>query len=253
MAARTDHPGVVQPTDSNLMIWRYMGFTKFLYLVAQQSLFFCRSDRFEDPFEGSYPRLDIDITRQKICRDLPHDMWSSVSDDLRWLRGWTYVNCWHMNQQESAAMWKLYSQSQKAIAIRTTYGKFVSVLPDKAYVGCVRYLDYRKELMPEGDSAMLPFFHKRKSFTHENEVRAVIRQIPSNEGLPPGIPRDAYLRPENPDRGESIPIDIRALIEMIYVGPMSAQWYLDLVKKVTQEYHISAPVLQSSMDDPAIF
>ena len=31
------------------------------------------------------------------------------------------INCWHMNDHESAAMWKLYLKSNEGIAVQSTY------------------------------------------------------------------------------------------------------------------------------------
>lgn len=36
-------------------IWRYMSLAKFMSLLDTRALFFARSDRLGDPFEGSYP------------------------------------------------------------------------------------------------------------------------------------------------------------------------------------------------------
>ena len=41
-------------------IWRYMDFTKFVNLLYTESLFFCRVDRLEDKWEGTFPKKMID-------------------------------------------------------------------------------------------------------------------------------------------------------------------------------------------------
>ena len=38
-------------------------------------------------------------------------------------RDCTAVNCWHINEHESAAMWDLYLKSNEGIAIQSTYQK----------------------------------------------------------------------------------------------------------------------------------
>jgi hypothetical protein len=35
------------------VIWKYLEFDKFLSLLNTRSLYFCRSDKFEDPYEGT--------------------------------------------------------------------------------------------------------------------------------------------------------------------------------------------------------
>jgi len=36
------------------------------------------------------------------------------------MRRYVFVNPWHKNEFESAAMWKLYLKSEEGVAIRTT-------------------------------------------------------------------------------------------------------------------------------------
>jgi len=40
------------------------------------------------------------------------------------------INCWHMNDHESAAMWKLYLKSDEGIAIQSTYRKLKDAITD---------------------------------------------------------------------------------------------------------------------------
>jgi hypothetical protein len=218
-----------------------MDFTKYVDLIARGSLFLCRADRLGDPFEGSFTRWNIEV-RRALYKDVPEDLLPSVSDFAKVLRNWTYVNCWHLNRHESMAMWKLYSKSQESIAIRTTYKRLLSVLPQEVILGPVGYVDHEKELVPDGD-CLSQFFCKRKSFVYEQEVRAAIQEFPRS--------KDVFK--QNPEVGKSIPIDVEELIETVYVGPTSASWYFDLVQEVTRKYCISCPVIRSSMDDPALF
>ncbi len=38
--------------ENNPKIWRYMDFTKFMDMLDKESIFFTRSDKFDDKFEG---------------------------------------------------------------------------------------------------------------------------------------------------------------------------------------------------------
>ena len=49
------HPTCVQPENETVKVWRYMDFTKLISLIDSQCLFFTRADKFDDPFEGSWP------------------------------------------------------------------------------------------------------------------------------------------------------------------------------------------------------
>src|SRR3989338_4981364 len=48
----------ISPPDAK--IWRYMDFPKFMCTLEDRALFFARADSFEDPFEGSYPRANVE-------------------------------------------------------------------------------------------------------------------------------------------------------------------------------------------------
>jgi hypothetical protein len=43
----------------------------------------------------------------------------------------TLVNCWHQNEFESEAMWRLYSENHKGIAIQTTFQDLVDSIDDQ--------------------------------------------------------------------------------------------------------------------------
>jgi hypothetical protein len=70
-------------------------------------------------------------------------------------------------------MWRLYTQTQDAVAIRSSYQRLVSCLPDEALIGLVDYVDFEETTIAM-TNRLAPFAMKRKSFEHEREVRAVI-------------------------------------------------------------------------------
>ena len=49
---------IKSPTD-NTKIWQYMDLSEFIHLLYSKSLFFCKTKKFGDPFEGSLPLLII--------------------------------------------------------------------------------------------------------------------------------------------------------------------------------------------------
>jgi hypothetical protein len=248
MSATTDHPCFCQPANEDEKVWRYMDFTKFVSLIATRSLFFCRSDLLGDPFEGSYPKRNIELRPQfwRIdAKDCAPDLLAAMTHYSRWQRLWTYVNCWHLSSYESAAMWKLYCRLGEAIAIQATYRSLVSVLPPKTLVGLVRYIDYDTGIIPEANT-FYPFVHKRRSFEHEREVRGVIQELPTNDNK-------VQIGEENPHWGVSIGVDLHLLIETIYVAPTSPPWYFELVQEMTRKYSVARPVVRSSLDEQPVW
>lgn len=45
-----------QPSNLDVKVWRYMDFTKFIYFLHTDKLFFSRVDKLSDSFEGSSPK-----------------------------------------------------------------------------------------------------------------------------------------------------------------------------------------------------
>jgi len=78
------------------------------------------------------------------------------------------ISCWHMNELESIAMWKIYAKANESVCIQSKYSKLATILPDDVYIGVVQYADYNKEWIPEGNS-FSPFMFKRKSFMSMKE------------------------------------------------------------------------------------
>src|SRR5687768_8033982 len=98
------------PSDAKIKIWRYMDFTKFVSMLENGGLFFSRLDCLDDPFEGSYPRADDELAATKYS---PTVRAASAAFTKMSTRKRIMVNCWHMNEHESAAMWKLYAKTSE--------------------------------------------------------------------------------------------------------------------------------------------
>src|SRR3954447_11447369 len=53
--------------DDAALLWRYQDLPRYLDLLLKQQLFFCRADRFEDPFEGQYtPEVKEVLVKEQI-------------------------------------------------------------------------------------------------------------------------------------------------------------------------------------------
>jgi hypothetical protein len=174
------HPVFKQSSDPEASIWRYMDFTKFVSLLETSALFFSRADLLGDPFEGSYSR-ENERMRPLVYQALSSEEIANLSAHLsaigRWIRQWTFINCWHMNAHESAGMWKLYAKTNEAIAIKSSFSRLTNELDGQIYLGLVEYIDFQQDWLPEGNT-LYPYVHKRLSFEHEHEVRAVIQICP---------------------------------------------------------------------------
>lgn len=248
MAATVDHDCFIQPEDTSIRLWRYMDFTKFASLVSSSELFLSRADRFTDPFEGSYSRANVAL-RPHIYKDMDSAAYEAMTVQMaafsKWIREWTYINCWHANEHESAAMWDLYAKTNEAVAIETSYQKLVDCLPDQAFVGLVNYIDYEKEWLPEGNS-FYPFTHKRKSFEHEKEVRIVIQELPNKE-------KGIFVGVKNSCAGTSVNVNLNNLITRIHVSPTAPDWLVELTKEIANKYGITATISKSNLYSEPVY
>jgi hypothetical protein len=237
--------GVELPPDS-ARLWRYMDFTKFVGLLESQALFFSRADQFEDLFEGGLSRANIVAWPDTHA---PGQLVRYVSDRTPLF---TFVSCWNLNEHESAAMWRVYLSSREGVAITSTVGRLKAALAastESIVIGKVRYIDYDSEAVAL--SGVLPFFHKRMSFEHEREVRALfqdIRLYEEEDG------RTLHVNLEEPEHGPGVlvPTSLPALITSVVVAPTAAPWFRDLVASVVTRFGQAFPVLQSRLDDPRL-
>ena len=243
------HAVFIEPDNPNQKIWRYMDFTKFVDLLNSEELYFTRPDKFEDPFEGSLTQATVryilenfDGTpeqRAHVQHQLTNGIYKNAST---YLYG---VNCWHINEHESAGMWRLYLKSNEGIAIQTSYAKLKQALmpsPLTCYLGVVNYIDYDNDITGS-DNLFIPLVHKRKHFEHENEVRAV---APIAYNLPQrGNPRT----PDQLHPGIKVGVSLKELIERVYVSPNSPPWLSQLVRDTCQKFGFDFEVVNSRLSE----
>lgn len=98
---------------------------------------------------------------------------------------------------------------------------------------------YNKDWIPESNP-LAPFLYKRKSFQHEHEVRALIPMGDLRE-----LQKDPHLN-SVPLTGLWQTVDLKCLVEKVYVAPDAPTWFFELVKRVTERYEqASIAVVQS--------
>ena len=174
-----EHPAFTSP-PADAVLWRYIDFTKFLSLLQEQALFFARADRLGDPFEGSFSKANIAL-RPTIYNEHHEKFSAQLANFAFQSRRFTLVNCWHESPHESEAMWRLYGSAGGSLAIRSDCKSLVDSLADDddVYIGRVTYVDYNHYFIPESNT-FFPYLHKRHSFQHEREVRAVMQKLPTD-------------------------------------------------------------------------
>lgn len=226
-----------RPAHRTARVWRYLDFPKFVSMLEERALFFCRLSALGDPFEGLYAQANL--THRKgsalVAPGLAPERFLKDSF-LRHLDRTVVVNCWHLAERESAAMWRIYGGSQPAVCVQSTYGRLRECLPD-VDICRVRYIDYRVRPVPESH-LILPLLHKRHSFEHERELRAFML-----------LSGRLYLGTREAEGGYWRIVDLELLMQRIYVAPQAPRWFSELVVKVLARYGFAVPVLHSALDD----
>ena len=247
-----EHHPFEKPSDEDIKIWRYIDFTKFVSLLDKQALFFARADRLRDPFEGSYSKANIElrpIRYKGIPEDSFNEMQRQFSSMSKECIRFTIINSWHMNGYESAAMWELYLKSDEGVAIQSTFKRlkesFLNHAEHDVYIGTVKYIDYETEWLPEGFT-FYPFLHKRKSFEHERELRAIVQKFPT-KGNKIDYTQEIF------DDGAYINVNLYTLIEKIFVSPTAPKWFNDVVKSIVNKYDLNKEVTQSSLAEGPVY
>jgi hypothetical protein len=239
------HPCFNSP-KSNCTLWRYMDLTKLLSLLENRKLFFPRADQFEDPYEGSWPKASVALMRDKTKNGgLPSSLADVLLQDAENQRREMYISCWFASEHESAAMWKLYLQSCEGIAIRTDHDTLCRVLdvsPLSIRASSVTYIDYDKAIIPP-NNGFFPYLHKRLSFAHENELRAIVWA------------REDVNRPQIPNDALLVAVDIvpEDLIQAVHVSPTAPSWFGILVEQLLKRYGLRCPVEKSGLYERPTF
>ena len=208
-----------------------MDIAKFVSLLEKKSLFFSKPSNFKDPWEGYFTKRHYDSrSYENLSKEIGNEMISSAKKTTEMVREEVGVNCWHINDCESEAFWRLYSN--KGIVIQSTFGRLKkSFNVDSVrsiYIGTIEYKDPDVDLV-NLENMFNAILWKRKSFSYENELRAVIWSRENRDGKGP-VPFET-------SRGQFIPIDINTLVENIHTSPFEKDnWFNKLVIDIIKRY-----------------
>ncbi|HKI00147.1 MAG TPA: hypothetical protein VE957_00025 [Terriglobales bacterium] len=238
------HPAFEPPSDPQIRIWRYMDFTQFVSMLEEKGLLFTRADLLVDKFEGTMSKPLYDFLER-------HSDPEQHAGLLRLTKGWSFVNCWHMNECESVAMWEVYSTSKESVCVQTTYARLREALAEDVYIGMVNYISYERDKIPAGNT-FWPLVHKRKSFEHERELRAVWSDMASVSLAGPEVGAGLKSQPA-PQEVVWKQVNLGALIESVFVSPSAGLWFSALVRKVLRTYSVRLPVQRSDLAAEPLF
>jgi hypothetical protein len=231
-----------------------MDFAKFVALLKDKGVYFSRADCLGDPFEGArgiavrrseWKEHCLEYFRSAI-RNLPEGASLLPPDKIeaeaeRLFNDfermgeaevkYAFVSCWHNNNIESEALWRLYCPPNSAgVAIRTDFSSLRRSLDDdhRLKYGHVQYVDFSKGFSGTYDR----IFWKRKSLSHEAEVRAVIQND---------------WRSKSDDSGILLPANLQCLIREVVISPFAPSWFEDVLKETMAKYGLEARIRPSEL------
>jgi hypothetical protein len=200
-----------------------------------------------DRFEGHLPRITVEAYGEEVDATPGNAMpglampgatpeWgrAHLGDQADRRRREVYVNCWHVNEVESEAMWVLYGLRGASVAITSTFARLRNSLAPtmNLIAGAVRYQRFDSEHVTP-DDFLAPIFHKRKSFEHERELRVV------------------WLDP-SPDPAKDfrlVPVDLPTLLTGVRLAPGTSSAISEAVRGLLGRYSLAELPLGSSILD----
>lgn len=268
-------------------LYRIISLETFIDLLHNKRERYVRPATWDDNYEGYlFGKIENPEDRREIIEDMyynvcPRNYEATINNllKLEHSKYFVYGQCWS-TLSDSDALWRIYSYNHHAIQIKTTdirIGNLLKTESDVSYeIRKVKYdVEPEDNLMheqvmqlKETKKTYEPFFHKRKAFRHEAEVRVLIDdrrwyQIMgmSSMGANWKIGERMQEIPEDVDRlneiekrltksmghwiEKKIPVDfcqpiesLNKYISAVKVHPMAEKWYVELIKGLCEEQDI---------------
>lgn len=268
-------------------LYRIISLESFIDLLHNQRERYVRPATWDDNYEGYlFKKILNPKDRRKIIEDMyynvcPQNYEATINNlfKLEHCKYFVYGQCWS-KLSDSDALWRIYAYNNHAIQIKTTDVRIKNLLKinsDILYeIRNVKYdvepednLMHKQVLqLKEKKKIYEPFFHKRKAFEHEAEVRVLIddkRWYQIMEMSSRGANWKIYEKMqeflEDVDRldeiekrlteymghwiEKEIPVNfyqtitcLNKYISGVKVHPMAEKWYVELIKELCEEKKI---------------
>ncbi len=229
----SDHPDIPDQPDATAKVWRYMDLGKYISMLDAKALHFARADRMADPWEGAVGEAYLKAGPEMYGEFWKH-MKPRLAQNVAHFREHVHLNCWHMSEVESAAMWSIYQRDGSGVAVQTSWGELTRGITSSRDVfgSRVTYIDYSRAFVRD-HNFFFKFLVKRESFAHEKEVRLFMGTETED-----GDPEPAILPVE---------VDLPTIVSRVYVAPEAQPWIRDVVEGVTRAYGFDFSVIQSDL------
>jgi hypothetical protein len=243
----------------NSLLWRYMNLEKYYSLIESNCLFFCRADKFSDPFEFTLPKKEVEHRNNylrklfQISKEGPdYHIHVATDHNLRVKKG-NVVNCWHINDNESNLMWAKYLKTNEGVAIQTSIQRMYNSLKNTQELinpSKVRYIDYERdgffhltEYPVNHQNTITPAIHKMKEYEFESEFRLLIE---INDAIYDSAGN--YWEKQQNLLGKFIKVDVKELVEFVIFHPTLEEEQKENIKRKTKALGYDFQFKNSSLD-----
>ncbi len=171
-------------------IYRVMPVERLLQLINDKRNILVNPSKWDDPFENFFLKSKFSYNGMSVGVDQ--------------LESEIFGQCWTLNEQETDALWRIYSPNKDGVRLKSTLSNVITPLINqnqvdyynKVYIGKVEYvhegelentmrnaiIDSAKFIFNNGQMIINSLFIKREAFEHENEVRVIYRGKPNLVG-----------------------------------------------------------------------
>jgi len=197
--------------DDEEKLWKYCRLERFISTLSDSRIYFASANQFVDPFEGAVA-VQVNVPP-------PDPRYAEMDSGERAffeLKRLTKISCWHRAAYESDAMWKLYADEHKGIAICTTPERMRAAFKpfrlkpeygiEDLWAGPVQYVDLTQVRM-SGAGMLDRFFFKHRAFEWEREFRLAI-SVRMAEEFGFHVPLDGIF----------VDVDLTVLVDRIVLG-----------------------------------
>lgn len=198
-----------------------------------------------EEYQKENNRIKNEINAKKLSTVFGEFKRGECSDIYKRQRDWLDVCCWHKNEQESMAMWKIYGAGTNAVCIETTVQSLIDSVRvidgSKLYLSDVDYIDHEVDTF-KCWHPLSPYLHKSKFYAFEQEIRLIKYQPLSD------------IRSCRVDLGSYLNVDLNGLIKVVRVSPEAPEWFFNLINDIVKHrYKLNADVIYSRMKQDPIF
>lgn len=171
----------LEAKDLDIPIYRVFKIRHLRNTLTKRKNTLVRPSLWDDPFENVLLNVPFYMNNEEISVEIIRDM--------------IYGQCWTMNENETDALWRIYSPNKDGVRVKTTLRKlwnsFANLEDNRCelsyFIGKVQYksadhiiyplISNLKSYFVHEDSRALAntLFYKRIEFQHENEIRIIFK------------------------------------------------------------------------------